>query len=65
MDEFKFSEREIKCLECQEVVGCAGGCGCLRKRCQCGALNSAHVDGKFEPTNCQEFKESLEDDHYP
>jgi len=26
------TDREIKCSECQEIVDCAGGCGCLRKR---------------------------------
>jgi hypothetical protein len=65
MNIFMCSEREIKCLECQEVVDSAGGCGCLRKRCICGALISVHNDGKFEPTNCNEFKLAEENDHFP
>jgi hypothetical protein len=32
MNVFICTDREIKCSECQEVVDCAGGCGCLRKK---------------------------------
>lgn len=31
MNVFICTDRKIKCSECQEIVDCAGGCGCLRK----------------------------------
>ena len=53
MNIFICTDREIKCSECQEIVDCAGGCGCLRNKTPI-LLNESH-------TNTQALADLLDD----
>lgn len=58
MDIFICTDREIKCFECQEIVDCAGGCGCLRKGNKMSECKECGLKGILPITGtCPEHKE--------